>query len=167
MTRLTMSHTEKLLTVQLLAVLGLSCICATASPAQSASPSGLEGVMTAYPVDGIYKGNSQPIAANDESCRPGQKMALEVRDGRFKLPWRESQVFDARISSDGSFFATTASMVQADKHMTIIPTLQGQVRGGGLVADYGTRWCRYRLEASQSPAEQHLSKRIEGASARQ
>jgi hypothetical protein len=154
-TRSTMSHAKRLL-----AVLGLSCICTTASLAQSAGRNGLEGSMTAYPFDGIYKGNSQQVAAHSETCSPGQEMTLDVRDGRFKLAWHEPQVFDARIMPDGTFFATTASTVQAEKHMTGVPTLQGHIGAAGLVADYGTRWCRYRLEARQAPAGQHLSLRI-------
>lgn len=43
--------------------------------------------------------------------------------------------------------------------MTLEPTLQGHVAAADVAADYGTRWCRYRLEASQSSAEQHLSER--------
>jgi hypothetical protein len=159
MVRLTRLHTK-----QLLAVLGLSCICATASLAQSAGPGGLEGNMAAHQFDGIYKGNSQSVAASDDSCSPGREVALEVHNGRFKLAWRDRQVFDARISRDGTFFATTTSMVQAEKHMTIVPTLQGHIDAAGLVADYGTRWCRYRLEASQAAAAQHLSLRTVGVS---
>jgi hypothetical protein len=155
MTRLTMSHTK-----QFLAVLGLSCICTTASLAQSAGQNGMQGSMTAYQFDGIYKGNSQQIAAHSETCGPGQEITVDVHDGRFKLAWHDPQVFDARIRPDGTFFATTASTVQAEKHMTIVPTLQGHIGTTGLVADYGTRWCRYRLEASQAPSGQHLSQRI-------
>jgi hypothetical protein len=144
----------------LLAALGLSCICATISPAQSESPKGLEGGLTAYQFDGVYKGNSQRLSPNDAVCGRGQEVALDVRHGRVRLPWNESQVFDARVSRDGTFFATTgASLVQAEKHMTIVPTLQGHIGPAGLVADYGTRWCHYRLEASQSTAIQHLSER--------
>jgi hypothetical protein len=27
--------------------------------------------------------------------------------------------------------------------------IQGQVSGNSLIADYGTRWCHYRLEATR------------------
>jgi hypothetical protein len=147
--------------------IGIVLYLRTANPAQSASPNEMQGGLTAYQFAGLYKGSSRPIVANDESCRPSQEVALEVRHGQLKLVWHEPQVFDARIMDDGRFFATTASMVQAEKHVTIVPTLQGQIRGGDLVADYGTRWCRYRLVASQSPAEQHLSERADGAGTRQ
>jgi hypothetical protein len=159
-----MTQKKKSFSRPLLAALGLSCICATISPAQSASPGGLEGGLTAYQFDGVYKGNSQRITTHDDVCGPGQQVALEVHNGRVRMPWNESQVFDARVSRDGTFFATTGgSLVQAEKHLTIIPTLQGRIGPAGLVADYGTRWCRYRLEASQSTAMQHLSEFGAGA----
>jgi hypothetical protein len=142
--------------------MGLSYICMAATPVDAAGPTELSGGMTAYQFDGIYKGNTQRIAANDASCRPGQETAVEVRHGRLTLPWTDRQVFDTRIARDGSFYATTgAPAVLAEKHMSIIPTLQGRIGATGLVADYGTRWCRYRLEASQAAPLQHLSQRID------
>jgi hypothetical protein len=164
MTRVSRLNSKKLLAL----ALGLSFICSAAGPAQSASPSGLESSLTAYPLDGVYKGNTEPFPANNEACRPGQAVALEVRDGRFKLAWNERQFFDAKIRPDGTFYATTGtSPVQAEKHMTLVPTLQGHVAAADVVADYGTRWCRYRLEASQAPAEQHLSQRAGGVAPQQ
>jgi hypothetical protein len=74
-----------------------------------------------------------------------------VRDGRFKFEWNEPTVFDVKIAADGTFYATTESTVRAEKHMTLVPTMQGRIDGTMLVADYGTRWCHYRLEAKQSP----------------
>jgi hypothetical protein len=156
MTRITTSNLKQLLAV----ALGLSFICATTGPALSATPKGLESSMTAYSLDGIYKGHTEPFAANNQACRPGQAVALEVHDGRFRLAWNERQLFDAKIRPDGTFYATTgASPIQAEKHMTLVPTLQGHVAAADVEADYGTRWCRYRLEASQSSAEQRLSER--------
>jgi hypothetical protein len=159
MTRVSTFHSKQLLA----AALGLSFTCAAAGPAQSASPNGLESSLTAYPLDGIYKGNTEPFTSNNDACRPGQAVALEVRDGRFKLAWNERQFFDAKIRPDGTFYATTGtSPVQAEKHMTLEPTLQGRVAAADVAGDYGTRWCRYRPEASQASAEQHLSQRSGG-----
>jgi hypothetical protein len=147
--------------------MGLSCIWAAATPVEAANPTEMQGGMTAYQFDGVYKGNSQRIASNDESCRPNQQVAVKVRYGRFTLPWNDRQSFDAKIARDGSFFATSGvPPVLAEKHMTIIPTLQGRIGAAGLVADYGTRWCRYRLEASQSVPSQRLSQRIDAGSTR-
>jgi hypothetical protein len=93
MTRITTSNLKQLLAV----ALGLSFICATTGPAFSATPKGLESSMTAYSLDGIYKGHTEPFAANNEARRPGQAVALEVHDGRFRLAWNERQLFDAKI----------------------------------------------------------------------
>jgi hypothetical protein len=153
MTRLAMSHTKAALFV-----LGVFCLCAPAGLAQPASSNRFEGGLAAYPIDGVYRGHSQPVVATDASCRAGQDVAFEVRHGRFKLPWNNRQVFDARISTDGSFFATAGlSPVRAEKYLAIVPELRGRITPAGLVADYGTRWCRYRLQASQSAAVEHLS----------
>jgi hypothetical protein len=162
MTQRTTLHTR-----QFFAVMGLSYICMAATPVYAAGPTELSGGMTAYQFDGVYKGNTQRISANDESCRPGQEAAVEVRHGRLMLPWTDRQVFDAKIARDGSFYATTGvPPVLAEKHMSVIPTLQGHIGATGLVADYGTRWCRYRLEASQAAPLQHLSQRIDAGDTR-
>jgi hypothetical protein len=146
------------------AVLGLSCIGTTFNPAHSASPAGFEGGLTAYQFDGVYNGSAQRVATTDESCRPARDVALEVRNGQFKLPWQGNLSFDARVAHDGSFYATSGVPASvAEKHMTLVPTLQGRIGAKGLVADYGTRFCHYRLEASQSPAQQHLSQRTDTA----
>ncbi len=105
MTRITTLNSKQLLAV----ALGLSFICATTGPALPATPKGLESSMTAYPLDGIYKGHTEPFAANNEACRPGQAVALEVRNGRFKWARNERQLFDAMIRPDGTFYATTGA----------------------------------------------------------
>ncbi len=113
--------------------------------AQTASPT------AASPFAGTYTGTTQLVTDNDPGCAPGGRVTFAVQDGRFRLPWHEPQSFDVRISADGSFFATSGSVLaQSDKHMMLVPTMQGRVSGAGLVADYGTRWCRYRLEATRS-----------------
>lgn len=151
-----------------LAAMGLCGICAAASPIEAATLPGMAGGLTAYEFDGIYKGDSQRTASNDASCPSGREVAVEVHNGRLRLPWNDRQVFDARIARDGSFFATSgASPVLAEKHMSIVPTLQGRIGTIGLVADYGTRWCRYRLEASRPARLQHLSQQDDAGTARQ
>jgi hypothetical protein len=100
---------------------------------------------------GTYTGADQPIPGNDPSCAPGGQVTLAVQDGRFRLPWHEPQAFDVKISPDGSFYATSGSaLAQSDKHMMLVAILQGRMSGTGLQATYGTRWCRYELEATHS-----------------
>lgn len=150
------------------AVLGLSCVCMAASPARSAGPGRVEGGVTAYQFDGVYSGSSQLLGTKGDSCHPGTEVAVTVQNGRFRMPWNDRQIFDARISRDGSFYATSGvPVVQAEKHMTLVPTLQGRISSAGLVADYGTRFCHYRLEATQSASVQHLSQRAEDSGTRQ
>lgn len=106
---------------------------------------------SAWPFTGTYTGTTQPVPGNDPSCAPGGRVTLDVQNGRFRLPWHEPQAFDVRISADGSFVATSGSVLaQSDKHMMLVPTMQGRVSGASLVADYGTRWCRYRLDTARS-----------------
>jgi hypothetical protein len=140
------------------AALGLTCVCATAGRAQPAGPNGLEGSLTAYSIDGVYQGKNQQVRKTGATCPAEQEITVDVRNGRFKLAWYQRQTFNVRISPDGTFFATTGvSPVQAEKHMTIIPTLQGSVGAAGVVADYGTRWCRYQLVATRTPMSEHLT----------
>jgi hypothetical protein len=118
-------------------------ICTTATSAADVAAASLFA--------GTYTGTIQPVPGNDPSCSPGGDITFQVQDGRFRFPWHEPQAFDVRISSDGSFFATSGNLlVQADKHMMLVPTMQGRVAGTKLVADYGTRWCRYQLEVTRS-----------------
>jgi hypothetical protein len=126
-------------------VLGLFCVCVNTGMAQTQQAS------AASQFDGVYKGSSQLAATHDKSCRPGQDVTLDVTNGRFELAWHKSLMFAARLSADGTFFATSGStLVQAEKHMIIIPTLQGRAGAASLQADYGTSWCRYRLEATRT-----------------
>jgi hypothetical protein len=100
-------------------------------------------------VDGVYQGTTERLTgAKVDGCSPGGPISLQVSDARFALPWRPLQTFDARIDAHGAFTATTANRVAAaDKHMTIVPALQGHVVEGRISGEYGTRWCSYRFEA--------------------
>ena len=130
---------EKLAAGALLALALASLSPASAQPGSAAT------------FTGTYTGVIQAVAGNDPSCAPGSRVTLDVQNGRFRLAWHEPQAFDVRIGPDGSFFATSGSVLaQSDKHMMVVPTLQGHVSNAGLVADYGTRWCHYRLEATRS-----------------
>jgi hypothetical protein len=108
--------------------------------------------MSVMAFDGIYKGSSQRTAGSDMSCAPARRIEVEVRDGRFKLPWREPSSFNVRIYPDGQFYATSGALSAqaAEKRMMIVPVLQGRVTQAGLTANYGTRICRYTLEATRS-----------------
>jgi hypothetical protein len=126
-------------------LLALACGGLSAASAQPASSA------AASPLSGTYIGAAQHISGSEAPCEPGGQVKIDVRDGHFRFPWHEPQAFNVRISPDGSFFATSGDVLaQSDKHMKLVPTMQGHVSEASLVADYGTRWCRYRLEAVRS-----------------
>jgi hypothetical protein len=110
------------------------------------------GPVVAQPAfDGVYKGESHRIAGTDSSCAAERTSVVEVRNGRFILAWHEPLTFDVRVRADGRFHATSsANLALAEKRMAVVPTLDGGVNGTTLVADYGTRMCRYQLEATRS-----------------
>lgn len=105
----------------------------------------------ASPFTGTYVGTTQLVEDNDPGCAQGSAVSFAVEDGNFRFPWHEPQAFHAKIAADGSFYATSGSkLAQSDKHMMIVPIMRGHVNGTSLVAEYGTRWCRYRLEVIRS-----------------
>jgi len=132
----------------MMAVLMLAVVC---TPPACAQPDA-NGIVAGRPAslaDGIYQGTTERLTgANEHHCSDSGPISIEVTGGRFKLPWRPLQTFDARIDAHGGFSATTANQfAAADKHMTIVPVLQGHVVEGRIIGEYGTRWCSYRFEA--------------------
>ena len=126
-------------------LLALACGGMSPALAQSASPP------AASSFAGTYTGATRHISGHDGHCWLGGPVKLEVHDGRFRFPWNEPQAFDVTISPDGTFYAASPGVLaKSDKHMMLVPTMQGYVSGATLVADYGTRWCHYRLEATRS-----------------
>jgi hypothetical protein len=126
-------------------LLALACGGASAVSAQTA------GVVAASPFSGTYIGTVHKLAGSDANCQAPSQISLAVQDGRFKLPWHDSQAFNVKIAPNGSFYATSGSVLaQSDKHMMLQPTVQGSVSHTSLVADYGTRWCHLRLDAVRS-----------------
>jgi hypothetical protein len=129
----------------------LLCAPAGAQPNSNAAAYATSGNTPASLVDGIYIGTTQRISgANTEGCAPDGPISIEVREGRLRLPWRPLQTFDGKIDPRGGFYVTTGNTyAQADKHMMIVPTMQGHVVDGRITGEYGTRWCSYRFEAEK------------------
>jgi hypothetical protein len=94
--------------------------------------------------DGVYAG---PVTATGVDCAPqGQKaaehMVATVADGRLSRPARPQG--SIRIASDGSYSALLrGSQAASDKHMQVLPNIDGVADGQRLVGRYGTRWCSY------------------------
>jgi hypothetical protein len=125
-------------------LLALACGCISPALAQPATPD------AAASFSGTYTGTTQHISGHDGHCWLGGPVKLEVHDGRFRFPWNEPQEFDVKIGPDGTFNASSPGVLsKSDKHMMLVPTMQGYVSGSTLVADYGTVWCHYRLEATR------------------
>ncbi len=82
---------------------------------------------------GTYTGSAVMVTGGTK-CKPGGTVRIMVQDGRFRLPWTDVQSFDARISADGSFYATSGSLLaQSDKHMMTVPNPEGRVTGAELM----------------------------------
>jgi hypothetical protein len=101
--------------------------------------------------DGLYRGTSQLVADKAPSCRQSEPVTLDIHDGHFRLVWHQPQVFDAKVSPDGTFYSTAGSpLAMSDKHMMDFPVLRGRLTSGMLSAEYGTRWCQYQLDLQRS-----------------
>jgi hypothetical protein len=113
----------------------------------------LSGMAAAAParVDGVYTGASQLVPGSEPSCQVGTPISVKVTDGRFHFAWRPAQGTVVRIGAAGGYSAMLrGSFVDADKHMTVLPQIDGRTDGPSLVGDYGTRWCKYTYRLDRS-----------------
>jgi hypothetical protein len=98
----------------------------------------------------IFVGQTTLLADRSPACRPAGPLTIVVQGGRFEIPWND-QKFHATVRSDGSFFSVAGSPLGlSDKHVMMVPTLQGRISNGVLAADWGTRLCHYQIEAVAS-----------------
>jgi hypothetical protein len=100
--------------------------------------------------DGIYQGSSRHAGGTGSSCAPERAITVRVEGGHLSMPWSEPSMFHARIDPNGGFYAMTDNAPQMEKHMAIVPSVDGRISGATLNAEYGTRICRYTLEATRS-----------------
>jgi hypothetical protein len=140
----------------LVIILAAACGCATAAPVAqtgelaASQPSAPAVAMS--PFDGTYTGVSQRLSGDTATgCPEGGPVNITVSAGRFHYPWKPHQTFDVRIAANGAFAANAGNITaQADKHMMVVPIMQGRVTGAHLAGEFGTRWCSYRYEATRN-----------------
>jgi hypothetical protein len=133
-------------------MLAAACGCATAaSVAQTGSAVSAPPAVALSPFDGTYTGSSQRLSGDPGTCTEGGPVNLVVTAGRFHYPWKPLQTFDVRIAANGAFAANAGNITaQADKHMMLVPVMQGRVDGDRIAGEFGTRWCSYRYEATRN-----------------
>jgi hypothetical protein len=130
------------------AVLSVTSIAATAPNAQiDASVSqGLTLASNSTTFDGVYAGTPHLAVNSSADCQPARALRVMVTNGQFHYAWRPAQDALIRIYSKGGFSAMlSGSFVSADKHMQMLPRIDGQADGRTLTGEFGTRWCKYNF----------------------
>jgi hypothetical protein len=125
---------------------GVSLILALLLPAgASMAASAPTNAANAY--DGVYSGTTHLIAGDATKCQPAGTVTVNVTHGRFHYAWGPRQDAIVPISSEGGYSAMlVGSFNTADKHMQMLPRIDGYANGSVLAGTYGTRWCTYSYQ---------------------
>jgi hypothetical protein len=137
-------------TCKVFVFLGIAFVCGTARAAS------LSGSIVSQPqdssdssplsrFDGTYHGMSKLVQTSiSSSCEMGAPVDLDVKEGRFHFAWRPLQDAVVSISREGTYSTMLrGSFVSADKHMEVLPRIDGYTDGHVMVGEFGTRWCKY------------------------
>jgi hypothetical protein len=124
-----------LLTSALLLPAGISLAASTPVPLRADSASRY---------DGVYSGTTRLVAGDATQCQPGETTRVTVVNDRFNFAWGPRQDAIVPISAAGGYSAyLEGNSADADKHMELLPRIDGYVDGRVLAGSYGTRWCTY------------------------
>ena len=122
----------------LTATLLLSPVLGIAASASAAATTPLAGY------DGVYSGTTHLVTGNPSQCQPDGLVTVNVTQGRFHYAWHPGQDAVVRIGANGGYSAMLAgSFASHDKHMLVLPRMDGRADGHALTGTFGTRWCTY------------------------
>ena len=104
--------------------------------------------------DGTYHGMSKLIETGTARCDPGTSIDFQVKHNRFHFAWRPGQDAIVDVSPGGTYSAMLrGSFVAADKHMEVLPRIDGHTDGHVMAGEYGTRWCKYSYQLDRIQIE--------------
>jgi hypothetical protein len=131
----------------LLLVLALPCggaLAASLSGTTSTSP--LDATPSSS-FDGTYRGSAALIETSISRCDPGAAIDVAVKNNKFDFTWKPGETAIIHIGSDGRISAMLqGTFASADKHMQVLPRIDGYTDGHVLAGEYGTRWCKYKFQ---------------------
>jgi hypothetical protein len=133
-------------------------LLAMALPYGTALAASLSGSVTSQsqdptalsPFDGTYHGMSKLVETSVPSCEAGTAVDLSVKQSLFHFAWRPGQDALVRVGPNGTYSGMLrGSFVSADKHMAVLPRIDGYADGHVMVGEYGTRWCKYSYQLNR------------------
>ncbi|WP_216856262.1 hypothetical protein [Acidisphaera sp. S103] len=101
----------------------------------------------ASPFDGTYRGMSRLVETSAARCDAGTAIDFQVKHSQFHFAWRPGQDAIVDVGPRGTYSAMLrGSFVAADKHMEVLPRIDGHSDGHVMAGEYGTRWCKYSYQ---------------------
>lgn len=130
-------------------LLGMALFSGTALAASSSgsATNQHQDLTAASPFDGTYHGVSKLVETSISKCDAGRSIDLTVEHSQFHFAWRPRQDAIVSVGPSGAYSAMLrGSFVAADKHMEVLPRIDGYTNGHLMVGEYGTRWCKYSYQ---------------------
>jgi hypothetical protein len=130
-------------------LLGMALPCGTALAASLSGSvmSSPQDTATRFPFDGTYHGASKLVEARSQDCQAGAAVEVAVTHSQFHFAWRPGQDALVTVGPNGTYSAMLrGSVVAADKHMEVLPRIDGYADGHVMAGEFGTRWCKYHYQ---------------------